>query len=262
MRFAQRAIVPAVLIAVLMISIAAYADGGQNSSDSLRCWLSVHANCTGSRVYLDDSLAGRTPIDSLPVAPGGHLLRCMPPDPFEWTTAPVADSIDCPAGGVLLKEIAFPRYVRVSSQPDGATATGDSAIILGQTPLWVPVAEEPGSIRLAKDGYSPVLLRTVRDTVVVLERNGGAMRPDAIVALSTSNGQSDLPMYITSGAAVLTGALAAYFKIKADHLYSDYLNSGDPSTLESIHRYDRASGFALAACEINVAALAFLLFRR
>ncbi len=249
------------LMFTLAIPVAAQEMNVNAGSDSLRSWLTVHANRSGCRAYLDDSLLGLTPLDSVPVAAGSHLLRCAPPDSFNWISQPVSDSIDCLPGELLVKSIQLPRFAYVSSQPDGATASDEDTSELGKTPLWIPLSDVPRPVHLLKDGYRPAVLEVVGDTIVVLEPDG-SLSGIGGGALSTAGTKSSLPVYLTAGAAVLTGAVAAYFKIRADHLYGDYRSSGDPGTLDSIHRYDRISGIALATCEINLAALAVLLFRR
>ncbi len=252
----------ALLLLTLAIPVSAQEADTANRNDTLSSWLTVHANHAGCRAYLDDSLLGRTPLDSVPVAPGRHRLTCAPPDSFDWISSPVSDSIECLPGKLLLKTIQFPRFAYVSSQPDGATASDHDTSELGRTPLWIPVSEAPHPVRLLKTGYKPAMLEVIRDTLVVLEADGSLSGIGGEDVLSTAGSRSGVPVYLTAGAAVLTGAVAAYFKIRADHMYGDYLSSGDGGTLETIHRYDRISGIALAACEINLVALAVLLFRR
>jgi len=53
------------------------------------------------------------------------------------------------------------------------------------------------------------------------------------------------------GSAAVLGSTAAYFKIKADNLYDDYLSSKENQLVEKIDRYDLYSGIAFGLLQIN-----------
>jgi hypothetical protein len=56
---------------------------------------------------------------------------------------------------------------------------------------------------------------------------------------------------ILLGSAAVLGSTAAYFKIKADNLYEDYLFTKNKSLVEEIDRYDLYSGIAFGLLQIN-----------
>ncbi len=53
------------------------------------------------------------------------------------------------------------------------------------------------------------------------------------------------------GSASVFGAVSAYFKIKADNRYDDYLKSKDPKKLNEVNRFDLYSGIAFGLLQIN-----------
>jgi hypothetical protein len=81
-------------------------------------------------------------------------------------------------------------------------------------------------------------------------------------ALANGLPSNNLPLYLTSSAAVVSGAVAAYFKIKADNLYDEFERTGDNSALDDVKTYDTVSGIALGVCEINLGLLTYLLLSK
>jgi len=86
--------------------------------------------------------------------------------------------------------------------------------------------------------------------------------PAEPMILTREQSKNSLPIYLTSGTAVVAGVAAAYFKIKADSRYNDYQQSGDPAALEGVHRYDTISGMALVTSEASILFLSYLLLSR
>ncbi len=56
---------------------------------------------------------------------------------------------------------------------------------------------------------------------------------------------------ILIGSAAVLGGVAAYFKIKADRKYDDYLQTKNRSTLDEVDRLDLYSGIAFGLLQIN-----------
>jgi hypothetical protein len=71
---------------------------------------------------------------------------------------------------------------------------------------------------------------------------------------------SSARLYLTGGGAILAGAAAAYFKVKADNANNDYLLAGDPASLSDRNRFDTASGVFLVVTQLSLGLfLAFLM---
>ena len=59
------------------------------------------------------------------------------------------------------------------------------------------------------------------------------------------------------GTVTVLGATAAYFKLKADNRYDDYLLTKDKSTLDEVDRLDVYSGVAFGLLQINFGYLVY-----
>ncbi len=66
---------------------------------------------------------------------------------------------------------------------------------------------------------------------------------------------------ITIGGSVgiVCGIATAYFKIKADARYNDYLLTGDRESLRETHRFDTMAGVTLALSQIGLAMVTYCL---
>jgi hypothetical protein len=67
----------------------------------------------------------------------------------------------------------------------------------------------------------------------------------------TENFFSSSTFKILIGSAAVLGGIAAYFKIKADRKYDDYLQTKNRSTLNEVDRLDLYSGIAFGLLQIN-----------
>ena len=67
----------------------------------------------------------------------------------------------------------------------------------------------------------------------------------------TENFFSSSTFKILIGSAAVLGSVAAYFKIKADRKYDDYLQTKNRSTLDEVDRLDLYSGIAFGLLQIN-----------
>ncbi len=63
---------------------------------------------------------------------------------------------------------------------------------------------------------------------------------------------------ILIGSATALGAVAAYFKLKADKKYDDYFFTKDGAILDEVDRYDLYSGVALGLLQVNIG---YLIYR-
>lgn len=56
---------------------------------------------------------------------------------------------------------------------------------------------------------------------------------------------------ILTGTAIVLGGVTAYYKIKADKLFDEYLSGRDKEKLDQTRKYDLVSGITLTAFQIN-----------
>lgn len=67
----------------------------------------------------------------------------------------------------------------------------------------------------------------------------------------TENFFSSTTLKILIGSAAVLGGVAAYFKIKADRKYDEYLLTKNSSTLDEVNRLDLYSGISFGLLQIN-----------
>ncbi len=223
-------------------------------------WLSVKSDPAGGHVFVDTSYVGITPIDSIPVQPGQHVLQCFQGDPTRWESSAVIETLQCPAGQVTERRLTFPRYLYVQTDPYGAVVQSGGKRI-GATPLWIPLTDGQSTCTFVEEGFENLTAQIISDTLLHLQPST-AFSNSTPGTLAIKLPKNDIPIYLTAGAAVVFGTTSAYFKIKADHLNTDYSSTSDPSNLSRIHHYDTLAGISLLLCQINVIGLAYFFFSR
>lgn len=237
--------------------------------------LLVTSEPAGAAVYADSVLLGTTPLNTI-VPPGDARrprtvrLKIVGGDPGSWFVPVLLDSVILTGltadGGhpdSFVRRYSLPLTVRVASDPGGAEILlGDS--LIGTTPLFASLPGTPAVLTLRKEGYQSsaiILDASTRNYRVQLQPVDEAGTPKPVY-LADGNGQSMLPTFLAAGAAVASGAAAAYFKARADRTYALYRITGDATTLDQVRRNDLLSGIALAIAEISIGYLVIELLSR
>ncbi len=114
------------------------------------------------------------------------------------------------------------------------------------------------NVRIPSTGFTPHTIPSPWQAIMI----GDSLGKIPATALEGKVVPNNLPLYLTTAGAIIGGGVAAYFKIQADKEYDDYQYTGDQASLDRVKRYDTISGIALAACEINLAALTYFLLSR
>jgi hypothetical protein len=224
--------------------------------------LTVESTTTGTRVLIDSMEVGTTPLRPFPISPGRHVLRFVDRDSPSWFHPAIEESLEATAHESIHRTVRFPRLLHITTDPYGASVRSRDSI-LGTTPLYVKGEMVGEIVEISRDGFTPLALPVP----------SGSSEVHAVLSplipsiagsspyLSQEESGNSVPVIIVGTATVITGALAAYFKIKSDSYYGDYRQNGDTGTLDTVHRYDRISGISFAASQIGLMALSYLLFR-
>jgi hypothetical protein len=215
-------------------------------------------------VLLDTTVAGTTPCSLAVAAPARYRLRIQHPDVTNWLTGTVEDTFTVSPGEIVQRGYILEEWTLVESSPMGADVfAGDS--LLGSAPLLL----RNGRVAPA----TPLTFR-LRGYETTTANIGIAVRGILRVPLrarmdpGTSWGQpqitdtrpSSTRLYLTGGGAILAGAAAAYFKVKADNANNDYLLTRDPASSADRSRFDTTSGVFLAVTQVSLGLfLAFLM---
>ncbi len=256
------------LSVLLLCSLPAARGTSQESPllppDSTHALLLVDSSPESAWVMLDTACVGRTPCSLTVAAPATYLLRLQHPDVANWLTAALEETLAVRPGEVTRRSYPLPVWTLIVSSPMGAEIfAGDS--LLGSSPLLL----RPGRISPATPltarlrGYETATATPAMAARGVLRI---PLRASGEPGASIDNSLLELPrphttrLYLTGGGAILAGAAAAYFKMKADNANSDFLLNGDPAALSSRDRYDRASGVFLVVTQVSLGLfLAFLM---
>ncbi len=232
--------------------------------DSLHAILTIQTSPESAWVLLDTAFVGRTPLSITVAAPARYHIRIQSPDVSNWLSGVIDDTLEVRGGRTVSRTFALETWTLVVTSPMGAEIlAGDS--LLGTTPLIV----HPGTLSRATPltfrlrGYETATagLEMAREGVLRVPLRA---RPDMEIPIDgvevREQSPSHLRLYLTGGGAVLAGAAAAYFKMKADNANNDYLLTGDPSFSSDQKRFDTTSGVFLAVSEVSLGLfLAFLM---
>ncbi len=221
-------------------------------------YLTVQSGSKHVLVSCDTTVLGTAPLARIPLEPGTRVLRFTRSDGKQWYSSAITETVIVHEGEEIMRQITFPVVRHVTSVPDGALVTiGDS--VVGATPLFLESSSPGEMITLSREGYESILVPMNDNVHVVLTRNESGSALNVSPYLVSDEGKNHSSLYITAGATVLTGAAAAYFKIKADSYYNDYRRSGSSSDLDNVRRFDLLSGISLAASEISFLILTYHL---
>ncbi len=232
--------------------------------DSLHAVLLINTSPESAWVLLDTAVAGRTPCSLTVPAPARYHIRIQSPDVTNWLSGSIDDTLEVRPGQTVRRTFVLETWTLVVTSPMGADILARDSL-LGTTPFIVKPGmfspETPLTFRLA--GYAPatatlslaengilrIPLERSSEQEVTFDQNAAA-----------GAGPSHLRLYLTGGGAILAGAAAAYFKVKADDANNEFLATGDPAFSSDRDRFDTTSGVFLAVTQISLGLfLAFLM---
>ena len=251
------AFVAAVCSQLILCACRASAQPAELSAQ--KAFISVHSATDSVTVLVDSINAGITPLDSVPLNPGVHVIRYIPRKQLRWPAAVVSETLRVEPGIVLERNIRFPLAYMITSDPPGALVHLNGEVI-GTTPMYTSSATELQMLTLSKEGYEEgeVLLPAGGGGVFsTLHRAEGAETSPLMI--SSEESKSLNPIIIASGATIIAGGSAAYFKLKADEKYNDYLMSGNSQLLDHVHTLDTFSAVSLALTQVGVMTICYFL---
>ncbi len=227
--------------------------------------LSVTSNIANIDVFVDSVLVGLTPLDAMHVTTGKHTV-CVASEGFRsWMASPVCREVDVTIGEETRLRLDVLRSIQITSEPYGAAIFYRDSL-LGETPFIFSTYAEQGIVRVSKDGYENLSLAFDTSTSLLhcslLPSLGPHNNFASTIYLNKEQSKNILPVAVTASSAVVTGIAAAYFKIRADNLYSDYKTTGNREQLDRIRQLDLASAVALGASQLSLILLTYFLLSR
>jgi len=251
----------------MLLVVPGMVKGGSDTSDtSETSSLTVLCASQGASVFVDSLYVGLAPLTLANIPKGSHIIRINAGAPEDWYNRPIVDTISLMPGDRTTLRFSFDAAVLVSSVPAGATIrVGHDS--LGTTPAMVHVScsntrreahlELSGyrdtSLTLPGSPYQPVTVSLKRG---VLGKIGNVLPGSG----ESVKSRTRLPLYITVGSGILTGAAAAYFKIKADNAQSMAALTGNPTLEPKLRQWDSISAGFLVTSQLCLGLFLFLLF--
>lgn len=229
----------------------------QDSVHTVR--LTVISNIANARVLVDSREIGLTPLQEFVVPEGRHTVCVLLPDGRRWIADAVCETVYVKEAFRL--QVRLPRTITITSEPYGATVIYKDSI-LGNTPLLVSMQDDAGVLRLAKEGYHDVTVMFDPSVSVfhgILKLKETPAEHARWLYLEKEESQTIIPVVVSVSSAVLAGAMAAYWKLRADDVYKEYQRTGDTGRLHRVHNLDLASGIALGLSQVSLAFLTYLL---
>lgn len=236
---------------------------GQEKADTLApniLWaapVTIKTDIEGAWVFVDGDSAGVTPL-TVSLEPGGHYIRIIPPDVENWLSLPVTDSISVVAASPQTLQYSVTPNILILSSPSGAEVYARDSLI-GTTPL---VVKNGMSLRLHKPGYEEKTVEAANAPRGVLSfplKKVWQSGTEESTFKDTEEKHSPLRLYLTGAATILAGATTAYFKVKADNTYGNYLQTGELHSLSETNRFDTAAGISLAATELSLGLFTYFM---
>lgn len=250
---------------IIILSLVFSAAVAQESADSLAAKnpsispLTIQANVESARVFLDADSVGVTPLTIPAVTPGYHCVKIVPPNAESWLSEPIVDSILVQPRTAQTLHYSFTQKTLILSSPSGAEVFLKDSLV-GTTPLVIKTVFP--SFKLKKQGFeeADIEIASAKSGIVStqLKKVWLSGAEESIFRDSEENGSS-LRLYITGATTILAGAASAYFKVRADNSYSQYVRSGDPSQLSEVNRLDTAAGIALVATQMSLGLFTYFI---
>lgn len=212
--------------------------------------LMINSTDSSAVIYIDGKMIGYGTVKA-DVSKGKHIIYSKS-DIRKWNAHEVYDSVlieDC--GIEKHINLSFSKPVYLSSDPINAQVYYKDSLI-GTTPLYL--SSEISQVDLKKKDY-----RTEKVGLENLSPNNSTIKLDFIGKGNRNNFFRTNMFKILLGSAVVLGGAAAYYKLKANDFFDDYNRTGKPSALDNTNKYDKISGIAFGALQVNFGVILYYL---
>ncbi|MCJ7554185.1 MAG: hypothetical protein MUO34_09915 [Ignavibacteriaceae bacterium] len=230
------------LIIIILLSTSSF-------SQECETGIVINSDVPGFIVTINDSLEF---IDQNKIQLGkGFYNITVKENSSRWNTKSFSDSFQLDSCETKQLNFSFLSGTLIDSDPqDVQVIVGDS--LLGYTPLILPYNFD--RIVLRKSGYAEkeILIDQRMSKINVSLDFIGEMKKESFFDKSFSK--------ILFGSMIALGATSAYYKIKADHNYDEYLRTGDVKYKDRTSQFDLISGITFGLTQINFGYLIYKIF--
>ncbi len=242
---------------VLLAWCFGFLDGNSRAEEG--AGISVRSDVDSSIVIIDGTIVGKSPVTIDSLSSGLHEVRLLHPDLENWFAPVIVDSVNLLPGEDRDLVYRFDRLYNIRSDPSGAEVLVDGKLV-GTTPLFMEARDNDSLMMVRKRGFGTSVIdpaRAERGVVdVKLEPiTSGGGEPLLIEPAE----RPVLPLILSGASSILAGGFSAYYKVKADEVYQEYLLTGAPAKLAATRKLDNVAGIALGASQIYLALFSYLL---
>ncbi|MGK9475876.1 hypothetical protein [Melioribacter sp. OK-6-Me] len=208
--------------------------------------IKIISESPGVSIFVDNQFVGYDTI-SVKLNRGKHTILIFE-SPLIWNGMMIVDTIIVDESSSQTFNYQLPSVAVINSKPNDAIVRVNNKF-KGYTPLRIFCFDED-VVSVSRNGieckYSGVKDKLNVNLEVLPERQKARF-------------SSSTNFKLLMASSLLLGGIAAYFKLRADSIYEDYLRSGDNELYEKVNRYDIYSGIAFGLLQINFGYLFYKL---
>lgn len=233
----------------LLISIILVLSSAFTFPQECKTGIKIFTDISNVRIFINDSLEYIHQSD-IELEKGYYKISVLE-DSDRWDTKSFHQSFQLDSCRIKEFKINFKDEVLIDSHPqDAKVFSGDS--LLGYTPLFL--SQKFDKLVLSKDGFAEkeILVDQQKKQMQVSLDFIGELKKESFFDKSISK--------ILFGSMIVLGVTTAYYKIKADNNYEEYLRTGDIKFKNRTDQYDLISGITLGAAQINFGYLIYKIF--
>lgn len=218
---------------------------GQNEKGRLV----IETNVESSAIILNDELVGNGSID-IELETGTYYV-IIKENPYVWGSEIIYDEVLIKNTEVK-KLYSFEKKVLLDSDPTDAYVYKGKELI-GHTPMFIQPSV--GSIDLTKPSFKSTMNIDLKKMGEIPQK----VQLEFVGEKAETLFRETIWFKALLGSAILVGGTAAYFKIKADKEYEEYLRTEDISYRDRTDQYDTYSGVSFGLLQLNFAAILYYL---
>ena len=238
-------------------------------------YLTLEGVTTQAGIWLDDSVALREIPDKLPLIPGPHKVTILNQNRLNAGHSDFTQTINIAAGQETKVAVSFEDKLELNSKPHGAYVFIDGDL-MGKTPLWLDKDKVLNqSLKIDMQGYEIIETRLTQLSEPFVDF-------DLVRQYSNTPGRSIIKLHVQkykpktyrgeiaflSSLSILSGGIAAYYKIKADKAFDEAkraLSINDDPARRRFNRraknFDRKSLYGFIGMQVNFLGVIYYLFR-
>lgn len=235
-------------------------------------YLILQTRHKGLEIRVDQRLIGYTSDSVIVLSAGTHRVVVRHPNRSNWLDEDWFADIEVSEGDTLRLTVIFKKSYSINSKPYGASVFLEQEYI-GETPIYVKLYEhEIKNVRLVKQGFEEKKIVIGNSDQQFFDV---ALQPDkAALDLSLqkverdlrSHSKTKLYLYSTIGLAAVSGALALYFRNRANDRFERYRGTGNPELIDRFFndakKYDRYAAVSFGVFQVSFIVSFYLLLKQ